>query len=133
MSINVEALTPDEERQIRDRMDVWSDYGPDPTNTILRLFATLDKERARLVPAEDDGRLREALRATGWWPDLDPEDYEPLAQQLRAALAATPAEDEGRLRETARELVDAIDEGRPFTNKVLRVRAALAATPERRP
>ena len=41
--------------------------------------------------AEDEGRLREALRAVGWWPDLDPEDYEPLAQQLRAALAATPS------------------------------------------
>lgn len=34
--------------------------------------------------------LRAALGSVGWWPDLDPADYDHLAAQLRAALAATP-------------------------------------------
>jgi hypothetical protein len=49
-------------------------------------------------------------------------------RRIAAALSAhpsTPVRPDLTLREAALELVDAIDEGRSFTNKVLRVRAAL--------
>ncbi len=44
--MTADPLTPEEVEAIRDRMDVWGDYGPDPTSTILSLIATLDAARS---------------------------------------------------------------------------------------
>lgn len=103
-------------------------------------------EYARLVPAEDEGRLREAAQAvvSGWIDDesgmatFDPELIDRLADALRK-----PNEDEGRLREalTATDELseNAPDYGSPRTlysagwhDRRQAIEAALAATPEPR-
>jgi hypothetical protein len=56
-------------------------------------------------------------------------ELEAMDEELMRLRAARSVPDNAALREAARELVDALDEGRPVTNKVLRVRKALAAAP----
>lgn len=56
-----EPLAKSELKALRDRLDVWSDYGPDPTETIERLLATVE---AREVLLEDALALLTRFGAT---------------------------------------------------------------------
>ena len=50
--------------------------------------------------------LREALISVGWFPDLDPEDYDRLARQLASALRSSESDsgiDVDRLTEAIHE------------------------------
>lgn len=64
---------------------------PDEGKGIFGAVWLADVRRAlAAAPAAAAGaRLRNALRKTGWWPDLDAEDYATLARQLSECLAAT--------------------------------------------
>jgi hypothetical protein len=50
----IRPLSGEEIAAIRSRMDVWSDYGPDPTATILGLIATIERIGAGHTFCDED-------------------------------------------------------------------------------
>ena len=97
-------MTDDELAAIEARMDVWSDYGPDPTDTITRLLAALRTEQEARARVEGAARrLSDAISdkaAIGTdvlfsiaQQDAADDEYRAALRGLRAALA--PASEGG--------------------------------------
>jgi hypothetical protein len=106
---------PGEDDPLRDFMATYFEHDDEVTRSQVIDF--IDRIIRLAEPDAGEGTELHGL----------PEGFstEPAVKERGVLVAPTPDTTEATLRAAASEFLDAVEEGRPYTNKALRLRAAL--------